>query len=243
MSERGREMSDGSTTRRHCVALIWLAAALPAGTSGCTLLPWLADPWFSYTSECLDRYQDYYDRMDAAFEALPSVEVEIINEGDCAIRAQFLLAVEVADVPPGSRPRCLVGPDTIYGDGFDRLDVAEVRSVGVAPGSSVEGTIACSDGIAIQVLDDCAGTFREYASDPGVWDSPGYSRGGNVVLRGMGVESSLSSGDVVDQARVVLPAIDGLDCETGRLVLRIINTGVYDEGDIGVGGTGTVSIE
>ena len=231
-----RQSSGGSSLR------VVVAAALGVGVlttgSGC-VVAWLAS--MAASSD------QYYRQVQQAIDALPTVNVRIVNETEVEATVYLASAIKPPTTPPE------FGPMLYPYDGGEYLESADEKSVRVVGGGTATGALKCGETIGISATaggnpgyDDIY-YYSDYSYMSGLYLSPG-----NINLSGAGATADGDfTGDVVSSIRYIKPADHGLDCSAGTIVIRIQTPGtpsVYNEqtgqlvtrGDMG---TGTVTIE
>jgi hypothetical protein len=185
------------------------------------------------------------EEFDAEVEALPSVRVRIINETSVMASVDLQAGVSGPELPATSSVL-----DELAGGfaGEEFLTSVASASVFIAARGTVEGEIKCGEVIVVSVrapFDVEGFGFSDNAFGL-------YAELGNVSLTGLGASGEEDfTGDIVATARFIRPDMDGLDCETGTLVIRIQTPGASAVRDPDTGqliasqqpGSGTVSVE
>jgi hypothetical protein len=183
---------------------------------------------------------EYQRRIQEAMDAVPSVNVRIVNQTDVPARVMF----DAGITPPqtGTIFDIIYPGDTLLSVGGE--------TVVVAAGGTATGAVKCGEviGIAAITPGDVEAYLGTSAEAFGLWMS-----GGNIVFTGAGAsQGSDFTGDVqpTGVARFVRPSVDGLNCGSGTLVVEILTPGTLgtyspQSGTYtgGTNGTGTIAIE
>jgi len=258
----GKELSGNQKTgfaRRKRLALVSILALFICAGGTCVdpLNPFgiidgdtFFDPFGGEITE--EEFLAYLDELRAFEEdvaALPDITIRIENLTSAIAYVELISAVE----PPPFPGEDFGGRVEGSGFGFEGpfLSGIDFDQLLIEPNGTVSGPVKCGEVIAVSAIVP-ADPAADFFFGPGVDAFGLFISQGNVSFSGLGSPPEDDfTGDIVEGARFVQPAIDGINCESDTLVIRITTTATVsvfdpDTGELISGGslgTGTISSE